>query len=140
MSMVASGAGQSMQQAPNVQGLYNNAIASLQGTDLGQLQQLNQQYAQNQGNTANQAISAGIGNTSVLNSLQANNQNQYNLAQTNIQDQYQQMLAGLQAQQAQAGLEQYGINQQYQAQTLPANLQYQEFLANKPRVTQNGAL
>lgn len=83
-------------------GSLQNAIKQQQNTTSGQMAGLQQQLQQNLGKTTQGAVNRGLGNTSVLNTLQQAPMQTYNLAAQNVQNNQAQNLAQLYSQLAQA--------------------------------------
>jgi hypothetical protein len=90
-----------------------NVQKTIQGVDTSSLQAAADVYAQQQGATQQQMINAGLGNSTVLQSLTRGNTLDYSKATTAIQNQYAQLLAGYQSQ---IGLASLGYQANAQAQ------------------------
>lgn len=85
-------------------GLYNNVIAGLQGSQQSALNANQAAFTKASGNASQQEINAGLGNTTVQASTQAGLTGQLALANTATQNQYANTIAGYQANLGLAGL------------------------------------
>jgi hypothetical protein len=86
------------------QNLQNQVLGGIQGVQASQLQAIQDVYAQQEGASQQQAINAGLGNSTVLASLQRGNTLCYAKARTAVCNAYAQTLAGYQSNLGLAGL------------------------------------
>lgn len=91
--------------------LQGQVMGTIAGVNASQLQAAKDLYTQQQGATQQHAISAGLGNSTVLASLSRGNTLDYAKATTAIENQFAQLRAGYQSQLGLAGLnaQQQGI-------------------------------
>ncbi len=84
--------------------LYNTVMGTICGIQTSQLQAVQCQYTKANASTQQQMINAGLGNSTVLASLQRGNCAQKSLATTQVQNQFAQLKAGYESQLGLAGL------------------------------------
>jgi hypothetical protein len=101
--------------------LYGNVMNTIKGADTGTLQAIQRAYTQQSGTASQEMVNAGLGNTTVQQSVQAGLTGQDVQAQTAAQNQYAQLQAGYMSQLGLAGL-QYS-NQAIMQNTAEANQQ-----------------
>jgi hypothetical protein len=98
---------QSCAIAPITQGytnLYNQVLGTICGIQQSQLQAVQCQFTKASGQTQQQLIGSGLGNSTVLQSAQRGNVAQEAQSQTQVQDQFAQLKAAYQSQLGLAGL------------------------------------
>lgn len=99
---------QQQQQSQGIQQGYGQLAQGvqdqLQGAEAGQQQQLQNLYQHQLGQNTQSAIDRGLGNTTVLDSMQRGATNDQALAQSQLAGQFAQQRAGYQSQLGQAGL------------------------------------
>lgn len=101
-----------------------------------QMEAVQATYTQNNANTQQQMINAGLGNSTVLASLQAGNVSQEAQAQTAVKDQFAQLYAGYQSSLGQAALAYQGQLQQEQAALGECQLKFMAGINITPPVRQ----
>jgi hypothetical protein len=101
--------------------LYGNVMNTIQGADTSTLQAIQRAYAQQSGSATQQMVNAGLGNTTVQQSVQSGLTGQYAQAQTAARNQFAQLQAGYQSQLGLAGLNY--ANQAIMQNTAEANQQ-----------------
>jgi len=84
--------------------LYNTVMGGIQGIGASQSQAIQDAYAQQSGNSAQQMINSGLGNTTVQQSVQRGNLLDEQKAQTGLANQLAQLQAGYQTNLGMAGL------------------------------------
>jgi hypothetical protein len=106
------------QQQQGYQQLLQQVLGQIQGVGQSQYQSLADQYAAQQGATLSSATSRGLGNTTVLDSLQRGNSLDYQKAQVALANQLAQLQAGYASQLggAQLGFQSGYVQQQQQLQ------------------------
>jgi len=102
-------------------GLYNNVMGTIQGIGASQSQNIQDVYAQQQGQMQNSMINRGLGNTTVMDSAQRGLTADQTKAQTALANQMAQLTAGYQSNLGLAGLN-YG-NQANMQNSAQANQQ-----------------
>lgn len=98
-------------------GALNTGVQNtIRGIDASQRQAIADTYAQQQGATTSSAVGRGLGNSTVLDSLQRGNTYDYNKANIALSNQMAQLQAGYQGQFGSAALAAQGTAAQQQAQ------------------------
>lgn len=97
------------------QGLNKDVQGTIAGIDASQRQAITDTYNQQQGATTSSAVGRGLGNSTVLDSLQRGNTYDYNKANIALSNQMAQLQAGYQGQFGSAALAAQGTAAQQQA-------------------------